>query len=513
MPIARGRRAATGRQDGSYIRGSIPHARPNPCSEALAAYPRARLRRAGTFCSRRRLGNSGQGRRWRVGAVVSDCRIILGDCAQVLPSMEADSIDAIVTDPPAGIAFMGKSWDKDRGGRDSWIAWMSGVAAECLRVAKPGAHALVWAIPRTSHWTATAWENAGWEVRDRIGHLFGTGFPKSLDIGRAIDKAAGATRDVLAEIKCRSTFDPNSEGGGGFRRGTIQKSAPITDAAKQWNGWGTALKPSCEDWWLLRKPLAGTVAENLSRFGTGGINIDACRIEAVPGDYDHPGNLTKRPMSALAYSAANQGAMRCTQAEPNALGRWPANITHDGSDEVLAVFPESGSGIERVGSSRMPRAGRPQYGEMSQQHVGVDNYGDSGNSARFFFCSKASRADREEGLDDFEAKQMDESRDEDALGANNPRNRGGEVRKNHHPTVKSTRLMRWLVKLVTRPNGTVLDPFAGSGSTGKACVLERRGFIGIEQDPEFVAIADARIDWARKHLRREQLSMFGEALP
>jgi len=433
---------------------------------------------------------------------VNDCRILLGDCAQVLPSMEADSIDAIVTDPPAGIAFMGQDWDKDRGGRDSWIAWMSGVAAECLRVAKPGAHALVWAIPRTSHWTATAWENAGWEVRDRIGHLFGTGFPKSLNVSLAIDKAAGAQREVIGRRTDRAATPKQKINGGKYIGGENGRAdcsaitAPATDAAKQWSGWGTALKPACEDWWLLRKPLAGTVAENLSRFGTGGINIDACRIEAPDGVPLF--GLGKRD-AVSSYSNGLGCDRRRTGEIDKTTGRWPANVTHDGSDEVLAVFPERAGQLgppSRIHSDSAVAIGKfHSGGNMARR-------GDSGSAARFFFCSKASRADREEGLDEFEAKQMDESRDEDAPGANNPRNRGGEGRKNHHPTVKSTRLMRWLVKLVTPPNGTVLDPFAGSGSTGKACVLERRGFIGIEQDPEFVAIAEARTDWARKHLRR-----------
>jgi site-specific DNA-methyltransferase (adenine-specific) len=385
---------------------------------------------------------------------VSDCCIILGDCAHVLPSLEADSFDGIVTDPPAGIAFMGKSWDKDRGGRDSWITWMSSIAAECLRVAKPGAHALVWAIPRTSHWTATAWENAGWEIRDRIGHLFASGFPKSLNLG------------------------------------------PV----------GTALKPACEDWWLMRKPLAGTVAENLFRFGTGGISIDACRIGTETVGWQGGRGGSDDP------AQSNSRNYRLAEGEPRPVtGRWPANITHDGSDEVLAVFPESdGQLASNRGCSHNNGSVEMNSFPMAGQ---MDPRNDSGSASRFFFCSKATRRDREEGLDDFAPKQMDESRDEDAPGANNPRNRGGEGRKNHHPTVKSTELMRWLVRLVTPIDGIVLDPFAGSGSTGKACVFERRGFIGIEQDPEFVAIAAARIDWARKHLRREQLSMFAEALP
>lgn len=376
--------------------------------------------------------------------------IILGDALAILRTMDADSIDAIVTDPPAGISFMGKDWDHHKGGRDAWIAWMAQIAAECLRVSKPGAHALVWAIPRTSHWTATAWENGGWEVRDRIAHLFATGFPKSL----------------------------NLEG-----------------------GLGTALKPACEDWWLLRKPLSGTVGANMIKHGTGAVNVAACRIgtqKKVPGKMSEASNGV--------YAKPN---VRHRQAgQDPTIGRWPANVVTDGSEEVLAGFPQSD------GQAGAVTGDEPSTPGVNFQYAGARTAssprGDTGSAARFFFVAKATRADREEGLDAFLPKQQDESRDPDAPGGNNPRNRGAGQRKNHHPTVKATSLMRWLVKLVTPPGGTVLDPFAGSGSTGKACVFERRGFVGIEQDAEYVAIARARIAWAAAHLEPEQLALLGE---
>ena len=184
-----------------------------------------------------------------------------GDCLKVLKTLPSCSVDAIVTDPPAGIAFMGKSWDTDKGGRDAWIAWMQSIAQECLRVIKPGGHALVWALPRTSHWTGMAWENAGWEPRDKVVHLFGTGFPKSLNVSKAIDKAAGAEREVVGYSRGVGVED--NQGYGGIARGgvgIVQKgidvpvTASATPEAHQWEGWGTALKPAAEDWWLLRKP-------------------------------------------------------------------------------------------------------------------------------------------------------------------------------------------------------------------------------------------------------------------
>lgn len=204
-----------------------------------------------------------------------------GDCLDIMRGLPSNSIDAIVTDPPAGIAFMGRAWDRDHGGRDHWIAWMSEIAAEALRLAKPGTHALVWALPRTSHWTATAWENAGWQVRDRVSHLFGSGFPKSLDVSKAIDRFNGDERPIHGSYKGASNISAD-----GMRYITEQSGhatdAPITSAASAasaaWEGWGTALKPAMEDWWLLRKPLDGNVAHNVLTWGTGGLNIDGCRI-------------------------------------------------------------------------------------------------------------------------------------------------------------------------------------------------------------------------------------------
>jgi site-specific DNA-methyltransferase (adenine-specific) len=200
--------------------------------------------------------------------------LYLGDCLEVLRGLEPGSIDAVVTDPPAGIGFMGQDWDHDKGGRAAWIAWMTDVARECLRVLKPGGHALVWALPRTSHWTATAWEDAGFEVRDRVAHVFGSGFPKSLDVSKAIDAAAGAEREVVGvsdHIHSRgaNTAYPKCPGEtAAAAEQTAERgnciTAPATPAARQWAGWGTALKPAVEDWWLLREPLAGTVAAKLT---------------------------------------------------------------------------------------------------------------------------------------------------------------------------------------------------------------------------------------------------------
>jgi DNA modification methylase len=287
-----------------------------------------------------------------------------GDCIDELRKMPSCSVDAIVTDPPYGLSFMGKRWDYDVPATDVW--------AECLRVLKPGGHLLAFAGTRTQHRMAVRIEDAGFEIRDMIAWVYGSGFPKSHNL------------------------------------------------KDEWQGWGTALKPALEPITVARKPLIGTVAENVLAHGTGAINVDASRVEG---------------------------------------GRWPANLIHDGSEPADLL----------------------------------------GEAARFFYCAKASKADRDEGLEGFEEKSWRE-------GAKNCTPRSGQIyeqngrlggpRKNNHPTVKPTDLMRYLCRLVTPPGGTVLDPFMGSGSTGKAAVLEGFAFIGIEREAEYLEIARARIEAA-----------------
>jgi len=362
-----------------------------------------------------------------------------GDCLEVLQTLPDNSVDSIVTDPPAGIAFMNMQWDKDKGGRDVWIAWMEKVAKECLRVMKPGGHALVWSLPRTSHWTGTAWENAGWEPRDKIYFLFGTGFPKSMNIGKQIDKMRGDSK--------------------------IPITAPATEEAKQWDGWGTGLKPASEEWWLFRKPISETtIADNVLHWGTGGLNIDGCRVgtsKNIPA--------SSKKVGPSKYTVSMPGNIGTSGWNAN-IGRWPANVVHDGSDEVVGMFPdtlpakqaERGKGID--GSTF-----RHKSGELH----GVRGHNDFGGSAaRFFYGAKASVRDRDEGLSKSDTT----------------------TRANIHPTVKSTELMRYLCRLITPPHGIVLDPFAGSGSTGKGALKEGFQFIGIEMDEEYYTIARARLE-------------------
>lgn len=329
-----------------------------------------------------------------------------GDCLSVLKAMPNASVDAIVTDPPYGLSFMGKKWDYDVPSQEIW--------EECLRVLKPGGHLLAFSGTRTQHRMAVRIEDAGFEIRDMIAWVYGSGFPKSRNLNG------------------------------------------------DWDGWGTALKPALEPITVARKPLAGTVADNVMQHGTGALNIDGCRVGLSEG------------------TAKNvyEGGYAGEQIASSPLGRWPANLIHDGSDEVLERFPNSEGCKPHVitASDKTAQANKEKgWGSVSvpkNKFVGFDD-GDNKSAARFFYCAKASKKDRDES--------------------------------NNHPTVKPTDLMRYLCRLVTPPNGIVLDPFMGSGSTGKAAILEGFRFIGIEREQEYIDIANARIAAVHKISNIEQL--------
>ena len=366
--------------------------------------------------------------------------------------MPENSVDSIVTDPPAGISFMNKEWDDDKGGRDQWIAWLAEVMREALRVLKPGGHALVWSLPRTSHWTGQALEDAGFEVRDVISHLFGTGFPKSLDISKAIDKALGRESERPVSHPNPSKRPNAYIGDNGWvtpQRPEFKTSA-ATPEAKQWQGFGTALKPACEMWWLVRKPISEkTVAANVLKWGTGGLNIDGCRI-TYKSDADFESakggdtGSSNRAMDGWGLNTAIPQSQKITLK-----GRFPANLI---LDETAA--------------------------EML------------GEPSRFFYVAKASAREKNAGLDT-EPVNVNDGR---ATAIDNPFQRGETLRKNTHPTVKSIALMEYLVKLVTPPGGTVIDPFMGSGSTGVAAQNLGFNFIGMEHEAEYHGIAVSRIE-------------------
>ena len=323
---------------------------------------------------------------------VGDCRVRLGELGD-------GSVDSVVCDPPYELGFMGKSWDA------SGVAYDVGLWGEVLRVLKPGGHLLAFGGSRTYHRLACAVEDAGFEIRDQIMWVYGSGFPKSLNVGKQ-------------------------------------------DGCEDWQGWGTALKPAHEPIVVARKPLVGTVAGNVLAYGTGALNIDGCRVETDEIISNH----SRGSESAISKGKYGDSKPQEThQTSGQLLGRWPANLIHDGSDEVLELFP---------------------------------------SAARFFYCAKTSKKDRNEGLDGMPEKRPDQ-RSKTGMGTFDEK--GVAKQANHHPTVKPTELMRYLVRLVTPLNGLVLDPFCGSGSTGKAAVLEGFRFLGIEQDTEYAAIAEARI--------------------
>lgn len=360
---------------------------------------------------------------------MNNFKIYNDNCLNVLKTMEDNSIDSCVTDPPYGLSFMGKLWDYDVPQKEIW--------EQVFRVLKPGAYLLAFFGSRTYHRGVVQIEDAGFEIRDQIMWLYGSGFPKSHNISKAIDKDAGATRKIINTKISKSggmahIMKTNKEQG--FRPNdyydkignVIEITEPATDEAKQWEGWGTALKPAHEPIVVARKPIHQSVAKNVLEYGTGALNIDGCRV-----------------------------------GEEN--GRWPANVIHDGSDEVVSGFPETGSGNNKQIYSY---AGREYNNKDTSMFNGdkpqaPSNYNDSGSAARFFYCAKASKSDREQG--------------------------------NNHPTVKPTELMKYLCRLVTPPNGIILDPFMGSGSTGKAALQEGFNFIGIEMNKEYYEIAEKRI--------------------
>ncbi len=404
-------------------------------------------------------------------------QILLGDCRDRLKELPDNSIDSIVTDPPYELGFMGKSWDA------SGVAYDVTVWQECLRVLKPGGHLLSFGGSRTYHRMACAIEDAGFQIRDQIMWVYGSGFPKSLNISKAIDKAAGAEREVVGSYE---THDIRNAGLMD-RKGSmmVDVTAPATAEAEVWDGWGTALKPAHEPIVLARKPLVGTVANNVLTHGTGGINIDGCRVEGEP-----------IPINKLEeWSGFGQKVEPKYEQQVNVAGRFPANFIHDGSDEVLQLFPDSKSQRSKCGDERGGLYNGGWSGDTVRGHT------DSGSAARFFYCAKASKKDRNEGLDGFEEQHAPKGNSE-GRDLDNPKNHlgglQGSVSKNHHPTVKPTDLMRYLCRLITPPNGTVLDPFTGSGSTGKAAVLEGFSFIGVEQSEEYIAIAEARIQSAKE---------------
>ena len=387
----------------------------------------------------------------------------LGDCLEVLKMIPDNSVDSVVTDPPYGLSFMGKTWDYDVPSVEIW--------KEVLRVLKPGGHLLSFFGTRTYHRGVVRIEDAGFEIRDQIQWIYGSGFPKSLDVSKAIDKEAGAEREVIGRRSDRAAKPVRDNRGGNYNsahgKGPLDISAitaPATKDAKLWQGWGTALKPANEPIVVARKPLEKglTVAENVTKWGTGAINVDGCRISSK----SMPKPTVNQNIKGNAYKSDNSEKDRDTLYIPNEQGRWPANVL---LDEVAAEMLDEQSGILKSGELKGYNAKESKNIAMSGKNY-ARNFTKStkseGGASRFFYVAKASKSERNAGLDGI---------------------------TNGHPTIKPIKLMSYLVTLITPPSGTVLDPFMGSGSTGVAAKSLNFHFIGIEKDEAYFEIASKRI--------------------
>jgi DNA modification methylase len=460
-----------------------------------------------------------------------------GDCVELMADMADDSIDAIVCDPPYGLKFMGKQWDSLGDGVEQH--WHELWAREALRVLKPGGHLLAFGGTRTYHRLACGIEDAGFEIRDCITWMYGSGFPKSHDVSKAIDKAAGV--DFAAEPASGVGFmGPEGPGGYNVTKNKLTRSGESTSDAQKWQGWSTALKPASEPIVVARKPLIGTVARNVLEHGTGALNIDATRIwtaDKLGGGAEKDEQSEKpegwdRPWCHdLEAQAAHAARVRENVQRAESLGRWPANVILSHTEDCVQVGTRrvKGTSIPRESPMEAVRRSGVHASAKGHQTVGrvqpvtghadadgketIERYacvpdcpvrmldaqtGDSGGASRFFYTAKASRAERNAGLDGFDKKFSPTM--SNGIKEHDPET--ATRKANTHPTVKPIALMRYLIRLVTPPGGVVLDPFTGSGTTGCAAMLEGVYFIGIEKEAEYIPIAKARIThWYRERPR------------
>lgn len=433
-------------------------------------------------------------------------KVLQGDSLLLLKEMEDNSIDAVVTDPPYGLGkepdavkvlqdwitighhevsgkgFMGKEWDSFVPQPAFW--------KEVLRVLKPGGHALVFAGTRTVDWMGMSLRLAGFEVRDELMWMYGSGFPKSMNLGKSIDKKFGAEREVVGIKKTKNQV--NIKGGnftvtdGNPIMENLPITAPATDEAKKYDGWGTALKPAHEPILLVRKPFKGSTTNNVLEHGTGGLNIDACRVETEDKYQINTFDDGAKPFG----DAVGEDFTSRTETK----GRWPANIIHDGSQGVLELFPETKSGSHKKGLYNS-RSSNSMSGELGEYHQDVHTASE-GSASRYFYCAKASKKEKNAGLGALPKKQKvfngksgessEDMKDVEKRFTTQPT-------ANIHPTVKPIALMKHLVQLVTPVDGIVLDPFAGSGTTGVAAKELGYDFILMERDEEYIPIIEGRL--------------------
>jgi len=463
-------------------------------------------------------------------------KVLNADCKVILPKMPDNSVEAIVTDPPYELGFMNKNWD------GSGIAYDLELWKECLRVLKPGGHLLAFGGTRTYHRMVCAIEDAGFEIRDSIVELlstdiavvnfleslnqsqveaffkvveesqfggileyvYGSGFPKSVNISKNIDKIQGTEKIVGKGRAGKTALGQSSEWNKTNNPHEFNITEPNSPDAIKWNGYGTALKPAHEPIVVARKPIEGTVANNVLTHGCGGLNIDGCRVEANIDEFGAGGGFkigsgSKYNQHATSYSMG-EGKVKPMHNQ----GRFPANLIHDGSEEVVREFPDSSITGNRKDKGKFEYANPlPLSGKTNRKET---EYTDSGSAARFFYCAKTSKKERNMGCEGLESKQVAYGNQQTAelkkglpLTPNAGVGESGVIKpqKNHHPTVKPVALIEYLVKLVTKENDIVLDPFFGSGTTGIACVNLDRNFIGIEMEEEYCEIANKRIAYAK----------------
>ena len=389
--------------------------------------------------------------------------IINNDCLEAMKKLIDDGVqvDSIVTDPPYELGFMAKSWDS------TGIAFRKETWELALKLLKPGGHLLAFSASRNYHRMTVAIEDAGFEIRDQLMWIYGSGFPKSYNIGKGVDKKLGNEREVVGKGKAGAAFHYGAVGDGGFGNtfdgnGTASSEWETTQGKSEWEGWGTALKPAHEPIVMARKSIEGSIVDNVLKHGTGGINIDGCRVDL---DGDKKQATAGRRTIKWGVNEGGSTYEKGTGAVYTETGRFPANVMHDGSEEVVSGFPNTGQG----GGKPYSYTGREYDNKDTSMFNGdkpqaPSNYNDMGTAARFFYCPKVSKSERGED--------------------------------NTHPTVKPQELMKYLCRLVTPKGGTVLDPFMGSGSTGTACKDEGFEFIGIEREKEYFEIAEKRINSA-----------------
>jgi DNA modification methylase len=471
-----------------------------------------------------------------------------GDCLDVLRELPDASIDAVVTDPPYGLGFMGKEWDSGKsfverkpakrntfdhvGGNHNpsdsadsartrrseavkFGAWCELWAAECLRVLKPGGHLLAFGGTRTWHRLACAVEDAGFEIRDSIAWLYGSGFPKSLDVSKAIDKAAGAEREVVAidpryvgmsdaAKRALGTVVHEGTGGTGFSGDPSLITAPATPDAERWQGWGTALKPAFEPVVVARQPLVGTVASNVLAHGTGALNVDDCRIGTEARD------KTRSTGDLVSGNSSMAGGNDAREIVGTVEGRWPANVVLD-ETQADALDQQSGeagggTGISTRGGGNGGEWNPTDRNTSAGQTVRGDGrpvgFGDTGGASRFYYVAKASTAERPR----YWSHDCDCPHDKPmpAHGVCDVCGTPGKLTA--HATVKPLALMRWLVRLVTPPGGTVLEPFSGSGTTIEACLLEGYRCVAVEKEADYLPLIESRIARQRDPVRAVELA-------